>query len=66
MSTASLERRLIALDRELHDILDMVKTQKAKETKSNVVENSAGAWGYDVESAEFVDGLRKSKRLDWI
>ena len=58
MSTASLERRLIALDRELHDILDMVKIQKAKETKSKVVESSAGAWGYDVDSAEFVDGLR--------
>lgn len=66
MSTASLERRLIALDKELHDILNILKTQKAKETKSNVVESSAGAWGYDVDSAEFVDRLRKSKRLDWI
>jgi len=66
MSTASLERRLIALDRELHDILDMVKIQKAKETRINVVESSAGAWGYDVDSAEFVEGLRKSKRLDWV
>ena len=58
MSTASLERKLIDLDKELHDILDMVRIQKAKETKKNVVESSTGAWGYDVDSAEFVEGLR--------
>jgi hypothetical protein len=33
----------------------------------DVVEASSGAWGYDVDSAEFVEGLRRSsKRLDWI
>ncbi len=51
---------------ELHSILDMVKEQKAKELGKDLVEDSAGAWGYNVDSAEFVEKLRKSKRLDRI
>ncbi len=67
MTTATdLEKRLLALDMELHSILDIVKEQKAKELGKDVVEDSAGAWGYNVESAEFVEGLRKSRRLDWV
>ena len=31
-----------------------------------VVESAEGAWGYDVNSKDFVEDLRKSKRLDWI
>ncbi len=66
MTTAvDIEKRLLALDMELHSILDMVKEQKVKEFKKDVVEESSGAWGYDVDSARFVEGLRKSKRLDW-
>ncbi len=65
-SAADLEKRLLALDIELHSILDMVKEQKVKELRKDVIEDSAGAWGYDVDSAGFVDGLRKSKRLDWV
>ena len=29
-----------------------------------VVESAEGAWGYDVNSKDFVENLRKSKRLD--
>jgi len=65
-TVTDLEKRLLALDMELHSILDMLKEQKAKEFRKDVVEDSAGAWGYDVDSAEFVEGLRRSKRLDWI
>lgn len=43
-----------------------MKKQKVKELRLGVVEDPAGAWGYDVDSAEFVDGLRKSRRLDWV
>lgn len=67
MTTATdIERRLLALDMELHSILDMVKEQKVKELGKELVEDSAGGWGYNVDSAEFVELLRKSKRLDWI
>ncbi len=67
MTTATdLEKRLLALDMELHSILEIVKEQKVKELGRDVVEDAAGAWGYNVESAEFVEGLRKSKRLDWV
>jgi len=65
-TVTDLEKRLLALDMELHSILDMLKEQKVKEFRKDVVEDSAGAWGYDVDSAEFVEGLRRSKRLDWI
>jgi hypothetical protein len=64
-STVNLEKRLIVLDREIHSILGLVKKQRIKEL-GDVVDKSSGAWGYHVDSAEFVEGLRKSKRLDWI
>lgn len=31
-----------------------------------IVESVEGAWGYDVDSKDFVRDLRKSRRLDWI
>jgi len=65
-TSTDIEKRLLALDVELHSILDLVKEQKVKEVGKDVVEDSAGAWGYDVDSAEFVDRLRQSKRLDWV
>ncbi|GEM_PF-822943 len=65
-SATDLEKKLLALDTELHSILDMVKEQKVKEIRRDVVEDSAGAWGYNVDSAKFVDRLRRSKRLDWV
>lgn len=34
--------------------------------KRGIVESAEGAWGYDVDSKEFVKDLRKSTRLDWI
>jgi hypothetical protein len=64
-TTVNLEKRLIALDREIHSILGIVKKQRVKEL-GDVVDISSGAWGYQVDSAEFVESLRKTKRLDWI
>ena len=31
----------------------------------DIVEDSCGAWEYNVDSETFVNELRKSKRLDW-
>jgi hypothetical protein len=64
-STAYIERRLIELDREIHSILSMVRKKEGRSSKE-LVESACGAWGYDVDSEEFVDQLRKSSRLDWI
>jgi hypothetical protein len=61
----NIERKLLALDKELHSILGILKKQRVKELE-DVVEDSSGAWGYKIDSVEFVDGLRKSKRLDWL
>lgn len=60
--TADLEKRLLTLDRELHLILNIVREHKVKDMR-DIVEDSSGAWGYDVDSATFVEGLRKSKLL---
>ncbi|VVB85857.1 Uncharacterised protein [uncultured archaeon] len=65
-SSINLEARLIALDKELHAILNLVREQRATEKKTGVVKETLGAWGYDVDSKKFVDNLRKSKRLDWV
>jgi len=64
-STVNLEKRLLALEREIHSILGIVRKQRIKEL-GDVVDISSGAWGYHVDSEEFVEGLRKTKRLDWI
>ena len=64
-SSMKLEKRLIALDKELHAIMDLVREQKIPR-KKGLVEDSLGAWGYDIDSKKFVNNLRKSKRLDWI
>jgi hypothetical protein len=64
-SSADIERRLIELDREIHSILNMVRKKEGRSSKE-LVESACGAWGYDVDSEEFVDQLRKSSRLDWI
>ncbi|MCK4458986.1 MAG: hypothetical protein KAU52_04600 [Methanosarcinales archaeon] len=34
--------------------------------RRGIVESAEGAWGYDVNSEDFVEDLRKSRRLDWI
>jgi hypothetical protein len=65
-SSINLEKRLIALDKELHAILNMVREQKIPRKKTSAVEDSLGAWGIDIDSQKFVDNLRKSKRLNWI
>ncbi len=62
----NLEARLLALDKELHAILDLVREQQITKKKTGVVKEAVGAWGYDVDSKKFVENLRKSKRLDWV
>ncbi len=64
-STGDLEKRLLELDREIHSIINMVRKKEGRSSKE-LVESACGAWGYDVESEEFVDRLRKSSRLDWL
>jgi hypothetical protein len=64
-SSADIERRLIELDREIHSILNMIRKKEGRGSKE-LVELACGAWGYEVESEEFVDQLRKSSRLDSI
>jgi len=61
MDISEIEKRLIELDKNLHMILDMLK--ELKKPKENIVESVAGAWGYDVDSVEFVRNLRKSGRI---
>jgi len=34
--------------------------------RRGIVESAEGAWGFDVDSKDFVKDLRKSKRLNWI
>jgi hypothetical protein len=62
-STADIEKRLLELDREIHSIINMVRKKEGRNSKE-LVESACGAWGYDVESEEFVDQLRKSSRPD--
>lgn len=62
---SEIEKKLVELDEELHSILKTVRGIK-KEPSKKIVESAAGAWGYSVDSKEFVDKLRKSKRLDWV
>jgi len=61
MNISEIERKLIELDRNLHSILEMVR--EAKKPEEDVVESIAGAWGYDVDSVEFVRELRRTKRV---
>ena len=61
MNISEIERKLIELDRNLHLILEMVR--EAKESEEDVVESAVGAWGYDVDSEEFVRELRRKISL---
>jgi CRISPR/Cas system-associated exonuclease Cas4 (RecB family) len=45
--------RLIELDREIHSIFNIVKKRRKK--LKGACRVGLGAWGYDVESEEFVD-----------
>lgn len=65
-SYINIEKRLLALDRELHAILNLIRERHTFEEKHGAVSETLGAWGYDIDSREFVDNLRKSKRMDWI
>ena len=65
MSLSKVEERLIKLDEELHSILKIVQEFKKKSLK-DVAESTAGAWGYEVDSKDFVEKMRKSKRLSWV
>jgi len=62
MDISDLEDRLLELDKELQYILKEIR--KAKSSNEDVVEKAVGAWGYNVDSKDFVTKLRHSKRLD--
>ncbi len=49
------------MDKNLHSILEMVR--EVKKPEEGVVESVAGAWGYDVDSVEFVRELRRTERV---
>jgi hypothetical protein len=51
----------LELDREIETV---EKEIFVKILGRSVVESAEGAWGYDVDSKEFVNGLRKSTRLN--
>lgn len=38
-------------------------TREAKRPGEDIVEGAAGAWGYDVDSVDFVRGLRRTERV---
>jgi molecular chaperone GrpE (heat shock protein) len=61
MNIQEIERKLIDLDKNLHSILEMVR--EVKKPEEDVVESVAGAWGYDVDSVEFVRELRRTERV---
>jgi hypothetical protein len=58
---SELERKLVKLDEELHSILRIMR----KKSRRGIADSTAGAWGYEVDSKDFVKKLRKSKRLSW-
>jgi hypothetical protein len=60
MDISEIERKLMKLDKNLHSILEMLR--KAKMHDEDLVESVSGAWGYDVDSVEFVRDLRQTKR----
>lgn len=62
MDISDLEKKLVKLDKELHSIMEVV--HKANTSNEDVEELAFGAWGYDVDSKEFVRELRRSKRVD--
>ena len=49
------------MDKNLHSILEMIR--EARKPEGDVVESVAGAWGYDVDSVEFVRELRRTRRV---
>jgi len=61
MNIQEIERKLTELDKNLHSILEMVR--EVKKPEESVVESVAGAWGYDVDSVEFVRELRRTERV---
>ena len=61
MNISEIERKLTELDKTLHSILEMVR--EAKKPEEGVVESVAGAWGYDVDSVEFVRELRRIENI---
>jgi len=51
MDIADLEKKLTNLDKELHSIMELVRKANASD---DVVDDSVGVWGYEVDSKEFV------------
>ncbi len=59
MNISEIEKKLVELDKNLHLILEMIR--KAKKSEEDIVESVAGAWGYNVDSVDFVRELRRMK-----
>jgi len=61
MDISEIERKLMKLDKDIHSILELIRA--AKTPDEDVIESVSGAWGYDVDSVEFVRELRKTRRI---
>jgi len=61
MDISDIEKKLIDIDENLNSIIEMVR--ELKKPEENVVEEVAGAWGYDVDSVEFTRELRQTRRI---
>jgi hypothetical protein len=56
-STADIEKRLIELDMEIHSSSACFEKKEGRNSKE-LVESAWGAWGYGVESEEFLTRCR--------
>lgn len=61
MNITEIEKKLIEMDKNLHSILEIIR--EAKKPEEDIIESVAGAWGYDVDSVEFVRELRRTKSV---
>ena len=61
MDISDIEKKLIDVNKNLNSIIEMVR--ELKKPEENVVEEVAGAWGYDVDSVEFTRELRQTRRI---
>ncbi|MHC1624194.1 MAG: hypothetical protein ACXQTR_06365 [Candidatus Methanospirareceae archaeon] len=60
MDLTEIEKRLTDLDENLHFILKIIREENTP--GEDEIESLTGAWGYDVDSVEFVRDLRRSRK----
>ena len=60
MDLTEIEKRLTDLDENLHFILKIIREENTP--REDEIESLTGAWGYDVDSVEFVRDLRRSRK----